>query len=213
MPDSRLEARLGDAKILPLVTFDSSDFAVDLASSLIEAGVTAIEVAFRSPHAVDAIERIASSTLPISVAAGTLVYPNQIIQAVNAGAEFGFSPGLDQEMLRFARETDFNLIPGVATPSESLKATSLGHKVQKFFPANLYGGTSWLRSIQSPLPETKFVPTGGLTEENFAEYLKLSNVLAVGGSWIVPADLLTVRDFDSIHKLAKASMALAENNK
>lgn len=211
MRESEIEAVLAQAQVIPLVILDAAEIALDLATCLVEAGVGVIEVAFRSPFAAKAIESVAASGLPISVSAGTLLQPHQLLQAVDCGAVFGFSPGLDSGLLGLARERDFTVIPGVSTPSESMKATELGHKLQKFFPANLYGGTSWLRSMESPFPETKFVPTGGLTEANFLDYLQLHNVVAVGGSWIVPPELTATRDFQAIYERAKASMALATN--
>lgn len=202
---------LGEAQVIPLVTFDSDLIAVDLANCLAEAGISLIEVAFRTPFAASAIEKISLSGTPVTVSAGTVLHPHQVLDAAKSGAKFGFSPGTDETLLRFASDNEFPMVPGVATPTESVRASGLGYTVQKFFPAEVNGGLAWLRSMASPLAGVQFVPTGGIGEQNFADYLALSNVIAVGGSWIVPEHLVKKRDFDSIHQLAKSSMAIAAN--
>ncbi|MBA7651820.1 putative KHG/KDPG aldolase [subsurface metagenome] len=144
----------------------------------------------------------------IFVGAGTVLTIEQIKKAVNAGAQFIVTPGFNPKIIDYCLSNKIPIIPGVNTPTMVEWALDRGLKVVKFFPANLSGGTKMLESLAGPYPEMKFVPTGGINNESLVDYLKLSNVLACGGSWIVKKDLISTGQFGEIKKLTKTAISL-----
>ena len=199
---------LADRKIVPVVVLASADVAVPLAEALLEAGLGAIEVTLRTDDALQGIERIAKFVPGMIVGAGSLRRPEQFAEIAAAGARFAVSPGSSQQLLDAAAKYEMPFIPGAATPSEMIALLEHGYQLQKFFPAELAGGRPFLKAVGAPLPEVRFMPTGGVTPENALDYLKLDNVACVGGSWITPVDLQSNGDFDAIRKIGSDAARL-----
>lgn len=193
--------------VLPVIVLSDAGLAVDLAHALVEGGVKVLEVTLRTPTALDAIRRMSEVPGAI-VGAGTVLNRAQWEQAVQAGAQFGVSPGFTDEIGAAARAQGLPFLPGVATPGESLAALDAGFSVQKLFPAEAVGGIALLKALHSPLPQVRFCPTGGIGPKNAPDYLALPNVVCVGGSWLVPAQALAQRDWAAITALAREASAL-----
>ena len=187
-------------RILPALTFPSAKEAEPVAEALMKGGLKTLEVAFRTPEAAECVYQIRKKFPGLSVGAGTLLSTLQITEAMEAGAQFGLSPGFNRETSEFAAARDFPFMPGVMTPSEIELAIQLGFTTLKLFPAEQVGGTSFLKAMMGPYLPThvKFIPMGGVTPDNMNDYLKLKNVLAVGGSWFAPPKLINEMDYKSI---------------
>lgn len=183
-------------KILPVIAIDKLESAQNLRDSLLEAGISTLEITLRTPVALKAIEQL-SKDKRLTIIAGTIKNLNDLHDAKNAGAKFGISPGLIPELLG---ESDF-LIPGVATPSEALLAYAHNFRNVKFFPANIFGGVGFLKAMHAILPELVFCPTGGIDLSNAKDFLSLPNVACVGSSAITAK--LKNGDFDAIAKSAQ----------
>ncbi len=197
-PDAPLARRLARQRLLPVLTLTDADLATPLAGLLHEAGLEVVEVTLRTEAALRAIEALAADGR-LRVGAGTIRGRDDLDAARDAGACFAVSPGATPALLDAGAEDGaLPFIPGVATPGEMMRAADHGFLVQKFFPAGALGGPEALRSVAGPLPDLRFVPTGGITAARAPDWLALSNVLAVGGSWPVPSDLLAERDFAGI---------------
>jgi 2-dehydro-3-deoxyphosphogluconate aldolase/(4S)-4-hydroxy-2-oxoglutarate aldolase len=199
---------LANERVIPVVVIDDADKAVPLAECLLEAGLGSIEITLRTDAALAAIERIAGKVPDMLVGAGSLRSPVHAAQARDAGARFAVSPGYAPRLLDAARAVDLPMLPGAATASEMMQLLEHGYTLQKFFPAERAGGIPYLQAVGAPLPEIRFVPTGGITVDNAADYLALPNVAAVGGSWITPKAQLAASDFVQIGGLARAAAGL-----
>jgi len=176
------------ARIVPVLTIGHLDQAVPLARALVEGGLPVLEIALRTPAAADAARAIQAELPQAIVGLGTLLSPRDVDLAISLGARFAVSPGITPALLAAAREAGDALpfMPGVATASEAMVAREAGFPLLKFFPAMPAGGIAWLKSLAGPLPELRFCPTGGIGEGHLRDYLALDNVVAVGGSWMVP---------------------------
>jgi 2-dehydro-3-deoxyphosphogluconate aldolase/(4S)-4-hydroxy-2-oxoglutarate aldolase len=196
---------LDRTKVLPVVVLEDSDTAVPVAKALVAGGVPIAEITLRTPAATDAIHDIVDSCPEVCVGAGTVLSAHDVDRAADAGASFLVSPGLSEEVIARALERQVPLIPGVATATEIQRAQGLGFTHLKFFPAEPSGGPKALRAFKGPFPCVNFIPTGGVTKENASHYLKTGNVLAVGGTWIVPSEIVGRGDFGSIAEVARLS--------
>jgi 2-dehydro-3-deoxyphosphogluconate aldolase/(4S)-4-hydroxy-2-oxoglutarate aldolase len=185
------------------VVIDDANSAVDVALALLEAGIDAIEVTLRTGAALRAIERIARSVAPMTVGAGTVLTPNQLRQAQDAGARFALSPGCTRPLLDAACTANVPFVPGVATPSEAMMAAEAGFELLKCFPAEPLGGPAVLRAWSAALPHLRWCPTGGITAQNLGDYLQLPQVAMVGGSWIAPPTLIANKAWADITHLAR----------
>ena len=195
------------APVVPVLVIDDLAHAKKLAEALVAGGLPALEVTLRTPVALDAIRAMAE--VPGGrVGAGTLLTPADVKAAKAAGATFGVSPGATQRLLDACAEYDLPLLPGAATASEVMVLLEMGYTVQKFFPAEQSGGAAFLKSLGSPIPQVKFCPTGGISLKNARDYLSLSNILCVGGSWVAPKDALARGDWGAITTLAAEAAAL-----
>lgn len=199
---------LSGIRVVPVVVIDDSDNAVPLAECLVEAGLTTIEVTLRTDTALDSIERIASNVPGIVVGAGSLRSAEHITDVKNAGAQFAVAPGATDNLIGAARDALLPLIPGAVTASEMMRLFEQGYRLQKFFPAELAGGIPYLKAVGAPLPEVRFVPTGGVSAELAVDYLALDNVTTVGGSWIAPRSMIAAKEFEGIARLAADSARL-----
>jgi|SRR4051794_16378863 2-dehydro-3-deoxyphosphogluconate aldolase/(4S)-4-hydroxy-2-oxoglutarate aldolase len=194
--------------IVPVVVLEELDTAVPVAAALAEGGLPVAEVTFRTAVAADAIARIAAAT-DVLVGAGTVVRPEQVDEAVAAGARFIVTPGLSARVIERCRELDVLVIPGVATATEVIAALDLGLDLLKLFPAEAAGGLALLKALRGPFPHVRFVPTGGIGATNAAAYLALPSVRAVGGSWMVAPELIAARDFTAVTRLTREALVLA----
>lgn len=197
--------RMRTCRIIPVITIKNLDQALPLANALIAGGADVLEVTLRTDCALEAIKQMADAKLEAFVGAGTITRPSDVDAAAKAGAEFLVTPGTTEESRTALKAYDGAVFPGAATVSEALKLRDEGFAVQKFFPAEAAGGAPFLKSIAAPLPDIRFMPTGGVSPKNARDYLSLPNVIAVGGSWIVPNDLIEAGKWDEITALTQAS--------
>ncbi|MGL4487640.1 MAG: bifunctional 4-hydroxy-2-oxoglutarate aldolase/2-dehydro-3-deoxy-phosphogluconate aldolase [Yersinia sp. (in: enterobacteria)] len=195
--------------VVPVIVIDKLEQAVPLAKALVAGGVWVLEVTLRTACAVEAIRTIAKDVPDAIVGAGTVLNPQQLADVMEAGAQFAISPGLTDELLKAATEGSIPLIPGISTVSELMLGIRYGLREFKFFPAEANGGIRMLQAIGDPFSQVRFCPTGGITSNNYRDYLALKNVLCVGGSWLVPADALEKGDYARITELAKQTVAYA----
>ena len=208
MIDSQaLIAVLRRAPVVPVLIIDRLEDAVPLGRALVAGGLPALEVTMRTPVALDAIRAMSEIEGGV-VGAGTVLDAAQAREAVAAGAKFLVSPGATESILDAALELGVPLLPGVATASEAMIAREKGYRVLKFFPAGPAGGPTYLKSLASPLADVVFCPTGGVSLENAPEYLKLPNVICVGGSWVAPADAVKSGDWARIETLAREAAVI-----
>ena len=199
---------LSGAKVVPVVVIDEVEKAVPLAKCLLEAGLEVIEVTLRTAAGVEAIERISDQVPGMIVGAGSVRTVDQLETVQKAGAKFGVSPGATGRLLNAAKRRGMPFVPGAATPSEIMRLLQRGYTLQKFFPAEVAGGVAFLKAVASPIPEVRFMPTGGINADSARDYLALKNVAAIGGSWITPKDMLAAGDFDAIGRLAADAAAI-----
>ncbi|MFF8590298.1 bifunctional 4-hydroxy-2-oxoglutarate aldolase/2-dehydro-3-deoxy-phosphogluconate aldolase [Streptomyces sp. NPDC015220] len=209
LPSSAVPASVLDlATVMPVVVLEDAALAVPLARALVAGGLPAIEVTLRTAAAQDAVRAIAAEVPEAVVGAGTVVGAEQVTASVAAGARFLVSPGWTDALLAAMTESGVPFLPGVSTASEVVALLERGVREMKFFPAQAAGGTAYLKSLASPLPQARFCPTGGIGPDTAPEYLALPNVGCVGGSWMVPADAVAARDWPRIERLAREAAAL-----
>lgn len=201
--NGEIDAILNQAPVLPVLTMDDLANAVPLAETLFEAGLPVVEVTLRTPIALEAISAIRAAVPAMTVGAGTIIEPADLERVEQAGASFAISPGGTPALYRAAAQASIPLLPGVATASEIMVGMEFGWSRFKFFPAEAAGGVATLESWLGPLPEARFCPTGGISGHNALDYLRLDNVILVGGSWMVPGDAVRERDWQRISELAR----------
>ena len=197
----------GLAPVIPVLVIDDLDHARPLAEALVKGGLPVLEVTLRTPVALEAI-RIMAEVEGGVVGAGTLLKPSDVEAAVKAGAKFGVSPGVTPTLAEACETADLPLLGGVATVTEAMTMLERGYEVCKFFPAEANGGAKALKSFAGPLPQVSFCPTGGVTPQNAPDYLRLPNVLCVGGSWVADPKLMKEGRWDEIEALAREAAAL-----
>lgn len=184
--ESFLLENISKSKIIPVVKVNTEENAVKISNSLIEKKINLIEITYRTENAGKCIKKISNSFSNIVVGAGTITNIAQAKDAIKNGAKFLVMPGFDKNTVKYAIKNNIPIIPGVATPTEIMAAMNMGLHILKLFPCNIVSGIDFLKSIKGPFPKIKFIPTGGINENNFNDYLSLENVIAVGGSWVVP---------------------------
>ncbi len=196
--------------IVPVIKMDCAEHAVPLARALKNGGLPAAEITFRSEAAAESIRLIARDVPELFICAGTVLTPEQAALAVEAGARAIISPGTNLETVRWCVERDIPVIPGCATPTEIEACMREGLSLVKLFPAEVSGGIAMLKALAGPYAAMRFMPTGGVKPANVQEYLSQKNVLACGGTWIVPGDLLSQGKFDEIETLTREAAALRD---
>ena len=194
--------------VIPVLTIERGEDAVPLARALVAGGLPVIEVTLRTRAALDAIAGIAEEVPDCLVGAGTVLSGEDMKAALGGGAKYLVSPGTTVELARTFAAAPVPALPGCATVSEALTLSALGFRVLKFFPAEPSGGIAWLKSVAAPCPQLKFCPTGGIELRNAGAYLALPNVIAVGGSWPAPQNLIAAGNFARITELAREAAAL-----
>lgn len=191
----------GLAPVIPVIVVKDLAHAVPLAKALVAGGLPVLEVTLRTPAALEAIHVMADVEGGV-VGAGTLLTPTDVRRAKDAGALFGVSPGVTDELVAACEEEELPLLGGVATVTEAMRMLARGYDVCKFFPAEANGGAPALKAFAGPLPQMHFCPTGGVSTRNAAEYLALPNVLCVGGSWPADPALMAAGRWDEVERLA-----------
>ena len=189
-------------KLVPVIAIKDADSAVELAAALASGGLPVVEITMRTEAAPAAMSKIAAAKAKVTLLAGTVTTPDQVKLAVDSGAEMIISPGLNTRVVEHCLKHDIPVLPGVCTPTEIETARNYGLKYLKFFPAEAYGGVKTLKALGDVYSAFGFMPTGGINAQNLGDYLKLPIVVACGGSWMAPADLINQRKFDDISALA-----------
>jgi 2-dehydro-3-deoxyphosphogluconate aldolase/(4S)-4-hydroxy-2-oxoglutarate aldolase len=203
-----LDPIVSSVPVIPVVVLEDPAAAVPLARALVAGGLSVIEITLRTGAALHAIEAIASEVPGAIVGAGTVLSKGQLVSSARAGAQFIVTPGTNDDLLKAAEDSPVPIMPGAATATEVMTLMDAGYTIQKFFPAGPAGGIPYLKALAAPLPAIRFCPTGGIDAGNAADYLALSNVICVGGSWVVPADAIAAGDWSRIETLARQAMAL-----
>lgn len=199
---------LSAGAVVPVMAIDDINTAVDLAHALVEGGIPTLEITLRTEHGIKAIELIKKEVKGAIVGAGTVTNPDQLKAVEDAGAVFAISPGLHESLAKASHNSGIPLIPGVATPGEVQLALEHGIDTLKLFPAEVVGGKAMLKALYGPYAHVRFCPTGGITLESAPEYLKLPNVLCVGGTWLTPKEAVQNKDWQPLPVLAKEAAAL-----
>ena len=194
--------------VIPVLAFDSVEQGEHVSRALHAGGVKVLEITLRTPAGIEAIQRASQLADDIVVGVGTITKPEHCAQAKRAGAKFGVSPGLTKDLHLASLDAGLPLLPGVMTPSDIIQALEFGYETVKFFPAQQAGGVPMLQAFHGPFPALKFCPTGGITVETAPNFLKLPNVVCVGGSWVAPKELVAKGDWAGIEKLAAEAAAL-----
>lgn len=199
--------RIEEMGIVPVVVIEDAKQALPLAEALCAGGLPCAEVTFRTAAARDAIREMKKKENML-VGAGTVLTPEQVDEAVDAGAEFIVSPGFNRNVVRHCKEKGISVIPGVCTPTEVEMALEEGIEVVKFFPAEAAGGIAMIKAMSAPYGSVRFMPTGGITTENLADYLSCNKVIACGGSFMVSKKLINEDQFGKIEELTREAVSL-----
>ena len=205
-----LTERLAAAPVVPLIGENAPTRAVSTATALAAGGLTVIEVVMRSSDAQKGMEAILAETEGLLVGAGTVLTLDQAKSVRASGAEFIVSPGLVDEIAVYCLDEGIPFFPGTMTAGEVQRAYALGLRDVKFFPASLAGGVPMLKALSSVFRELRFMPTGGVSAGNLAEFLALPSVLACGGSWLTPKDAVAIGDYPKITNLASEAVNIAK---
>lgn len=200
--------RIYETGIIPVIKIEEAENAVPLAKALIDGGLPAAEITFRTDAAADAIKAISKAFPEMVIGAGTVLTTEQADEAKNAGAQFIVSPGLNPKIVKHCQEINIPIIPGCANPSDIEAAIELGLDTVKFFPAEAAGGLPMLKAMSAPYGKIKFMPTGGLSENNILNYLAFDKIIACGGSFMVKDEYITNKEFDKIRVLTENAVKL-----
>ena len=199
--------RLARSIVVPVVVIDDAKDAVPTANAMVAGGIDVMEITFRTAAAPQAIKNVADNCPDMLVGAGTILNLDQCKLAVEMGAKFIVSPGLNAEVVSWCVENGIAVTPGCVTPTEIMAAMKLGLRVVKFFPANVYGGLTAMKALAAPFGGIKFIPTGGVSGENIGEYLSQPYVHAVGGSWVCTKADIAAGNFEKITALCREARA------
>ena len=200
---------LESVPVVPLVQADDAGVAVNISQALAAGGLAVAEVVLRTDSALECLRAVADEVPEMIAGAGTVLSAEQSRQAIDSGAKFVVSPGLDDAVVATCQEAGIPVYPGVYTPSEIQHAYNLGLDVVKFFPASIAGGVKALKTFAGVFRTMKFMPTGGIAAGNLAEYLAVPAVLACGGSWLTPNEAIAANDFDAVTRLAEEALQIA----
>jgi 2-dehydro-3-deoxyphosphogluconate aldolase / (4S)-4-hydroxy-2-oxoglutarate aldolase len=206
---AELDGILRAAPVIPVLTIEREEDGVPLARALVAGGLAALEITLRTPAAPAAARAIGKAVPEAIVGIGTVLTPQDLEAARGLGARFAVSPGATPELLDAAVRGDLPFVPGIQTASEMMAALARGFEVVKLFPAAPAGGIAALKALAGPFPQVRFCPTGGIGEENLADWLKLPNVVSVGGSWLAPAADISAGNWPAITARAQRALELA----
>jgi len=202
-----IQSVLSSSLLLPVITIKHPEDAVPLCRALFDGGIRVMEITLRTEHGLNAIKSVREALPEAWVGAGTVTNLTQYRQAEAAGAQFIVTPGVTEALLEFALTSEAPLLPGVSTASELMLGYGLGYREFKFFPAEVAGGIPALKALNGPFPDAIFCPTGGIRRDTAKDYLALSNVQTVGGSWLTPADVVAKRDWAQITEIVRGSLS------
>ena len=202
---------LESVPVVPLVQADDPAVAIETSRALAAGGLTVAEVVFRTDRALECLQAVAGEVPEMIAGAGTVLSAAQAKQAIANGARFVVSPGLDDGVVAACREADIPVYPGIYTPSELQRAFNLGLDVVKYFPAGIAGGVKGIKAVAGVFRTMRFMPTGGISAANLADYLEIPSVLACGGSWLTPADAIAAGRYNEITQLAEAAIRIARD--
>jgi 2-dehydro-3-deoxyphosphogluconate aldolase/(4S)-4-hydroxy-2-oxoglutarate aldolase len=208
MPHPTFQRPAFKSRVVPVIVISDVSHAVPVAHALLAGGIDVMEITLRHSAGLAAIEAVAKQVPQMQVGAGTVTRASEMQQVHDAGARFALSPGLTDALVQAAMDCRMPFMPGVMTPSEVMRARDLGFALMKLFPAAQAGGLAMLKALSGPLGDVQFCPTGGITPENMAGFLKQPNVAMVGGSWLTPLDALAQHDWARITVLAQQANAL-----
>lgn len=208
MENDKIIDRLTEKKLVPVIALTDEKNAEPLAQALLDASLRCMEITYRTDAAAGAISRLRERFPEIAIGAGTITNVKQAEDAVQAGSQYIVSPGLDDEVVKWCQSQQIPVIPGVATPTEVQRAMNLGLTTLKFFHSEASGGTRFLSGMAGPFADIQFIPSGGINEQNLAEYIKLKNVIAVGGSWFVKKTLIASGQFQEITRRTKRALEI-----
>lgn len=202
--------RVAELGVVPVIAIDSVSHALPLADALIEGGLPVVEITFRTAAAAEVIRVLARERPALIVGAGTVLTPETVQTAVDAGARFAVAPGLNPRVVEAAQELNLPFLPGVANPSDIEAGLELGCKLLKFFPAEALGGTKLLSALSAPYKHTgvRFMPTGGASPANLESYLKIDTVAAVGGTWIAKKEDMAEGKWNEIAQRCREARAI-----
>ena len=198
--------KLSLAGLVPVIAIDDANDAVPLCKALSDGGLPVAEITFRTAAAEEAIRKVHEALPDVLLCAGTVLTTDQVDRAVNAGAAAIVSPGLNPEVVRYCLSRNIPVCPGTANPSDLEVALSLGLKAVKVFPAEAIGGIKLIKSMAAPYGDLKFMPTGGINENNMLDYLAFDKILCCGGSWMVPKDAIAAKDWAKITALTRSAV-------
>ena len=198
--------KLSLAGIVPVIKVEDAADAVPLCKALADGGLPVAEITFRSDAAEEAIRRVHEELPEVILGAGTVLTKDQVDRAVNAGATYIVSPGLNPEIVKYCHEKDVPIVPGCGNPSDIEVALSLGLKTVKFFPAEPLGGLKMIKAMAAPYGAVTFLPTGGVNENNLNDYLAFNKIVACGGSWMVPGDAVAEKNWQRIEDLTRSAV-------
>lgn len=208
--DQNIKKRFYELGIIPVVVLDREEDALPLANALLEGGLPCAEVTFRTEAAAGSIRKMAKECPELFVGAGTVLSEKQVDEALDAGAKFIVSPGLNPDVVKHCQKRGVPVIPGCCTPTEVEQAMGLGLDVVKFFPAEPAGGIRMIKAMSAPYSNVRFIPTGGLNEKNIATYLEESCILACGGSWMVKGDLVRNGKWEEMKQMTREAVELVK---
>ncbi len=208
-----IRATLALAPVIPVIVIEKLEHAVPLAQALCAGGLRVLEVTLRTPAGLPAIEAMRRAVPEAVVGVGTMTKPEDFVASANAGAQFGVTPGLTEELAAAAKQAPFPLLPGIMTPSELIAGLGWGFDTFKLFPAQQAGGVNMLKALGGPFPEVVFCPTGGITRATAPEFLGLPNVACIGGSWVAPTEKVRAGEWKAIEELARDAAALPRARK
>ncbi len=200
--------KIEEFKLVPVIVLENSEFAIPLGTALLEGGLPIAEVTFRTVAAPDSIKILKNEFPDMLIGAGTVLTVDQVKSAVDVGAQFIVTPGFNPTVVDYCVDNNIVICPGLNSPSFIEWGLERGLSHFKFFPADLSGGTKAIKMLAGPYPMVKFMPTGGINNDTLIEYLKLENVFACGGSWIVKKDLIITKNFEEIKSRIKKALSL-----
>ncbi|MFT5465870.1 MAG: 2-dehydro-3-deoxyphosphogluconate aldolase/(4S)-4-hydroxy-2-oxoglutarate aldolase [Verrucomicrobiales bacterium] len=209
--ETEIGQRIAKTKIIAVLVIDRAEDAVPLAKALLDGGVEAMELTLRTPAALDALREVRENVPEMLAGIGTVLTIGQVDEVVDAGAHFGVSPGVNQDVIRHAQNQQLPFGPGVMTPTDIDQSVALGCRLLKFFPASSSGGLKHLKNIAAPFAHLGlgFIPLGGISAENMREYLDSPLITAIGGSWLAPRDLISAGNWAEITRRSAEAREIA----
>ncbi|TCJ97978.1 2-keto-3-deoxy-phosphogluconate aldolase [Volucribacter psittacicida] len=208
----QLNEKLREIKLVPVIALEQAEDILPLADALAENGLPVAEITFRSSAAAKAIQLLRSHRTDILIAAGTVLTPQQVVDAQQAGADFIVSPGFNPNIVKLCQQLALPITPGVNNPSAIEQALEMGINTVKFFPAEASGGVNMIKALLGPYGQLQIMPTGGINLTNIHNYLAIPNVVACGGSWFVSNELIKAKNWQKIGQLTRQAVELVNNH-